>query len=105
MLRPSRRPRARDSPESGRPRGSRRSKAQHATVHAARQSPLALLSAPPARRTCGILPIRSGHHSRVAPLISLLTDFGTRDPWVAICKGVILSIAPDVRILDITHEV
>jgi S-adenosylmethionine hydrolase len=39
------------------------------------------------------------------PLISLLTDFGTRDPWVAICKGVILTIAPDVRLVDITHEV
>jgi S-adenosylmethionine hydrolase len=39
------------------------------------------------------------------PLVTLLTDFGTRDPWVAICKGVILGIAPDVRLLDITHDV
>jgi S-adenosylmethionine hydrolase len=41
----------------------------------------------------------------VASLISLLTDFGTRDPWLAICKGVILSIAPDARLLDISHEI
>jgi S-adenosylmethionine hydrolase len=38
-------------------------------------------------------------------LISFLSDFGTRDPWVAICKGVLLGIAPDARILDITHKV
>ena len=36
-----------------------------------------------------------------APFVSLLTDFGTADPWVAICKGVILSIVPDARLLDI----
>ena len=39
------------------------------------------------------------------PLISFLSDFGTRDPWVAICRGVILSIAPDVRLIDVTHEI
>ena len=43
---------------------------------------------------------------RVAgPFISLLTDFGARDPSGAILHGVILSIAPDVRIVDISHEV
>ncbi len=39
------------------------------------------------------------------PLISLLTDFGLRDPSAAILHGVILSIAPDSRIVDISHEV
>ena len=39
------------------------------------------------------------------PLVSLLTDFGSADPWVAICKGVILSIVPDARLLDITHDI
>jgi S-adenosylmethionine hydrolase len=39
------------------------------------------------------------------PIITLLTDFGTRDAYVASMKGVILSIAPDARIIDITHEV
>ena len=37
--------------------------------------------------------------------ITLLTDFGTKDPYAGIMKGVILSICPDVRIVDITHEV
>lgn len=37
--------------------------------------------------------------------ITFLTDFGLRDPYVGIMKGVILSIFPDVRIVDITHEV
>jgi S-adenosylmethionine hydrolase len=39
------------------------------------------------------------------PLISLLTDFGARDPSAAILHGVILSIAPDARVVDISHEV
>ena len=37
--------------------------------------------------------------------ITLLTDFGLKDPYVGIMKGVILSINPDVMIVDITHEV
>jgi S-adenosylmethionine hydrolase len=40
-----------------------------------------------------------------APLISLLTDFGLTDPSVAACKGVILRIVPDARLLDISHGV
>ena len=39
------------------------------------------------------------------PLISLLSDFGLRDPSAAIMRGVILGIAPDARVLDISHEV
>jgi S-adenosylmethionine hydrolase len=39
------------------------------------------------------------------PVISLLTDFGLRDPSAAICRGVILGIAPDAQIIDISHEV
>jgi len=34
-----------------------------------------------------------------------MTDFGTANDAVAICKAVILSIAPGVRIMDITHQV
>ncbi|MCX6639547.1 MAG: SAM-dependent chlorinase/fluorinase [bacterium] len=40
-----------------------------------------------------------------APFITLTTDFGLRDGYVASMKGVILSIAPDTRIVDITHEI
>jgi S-adenosylmethionine hydrolase len=39
------------------------------------------------------------------PLVSLTTDFGLADPSVAICKGVILSIAPDARIVDVSHGI
>ncbi|HXX44825.1 MAG TPA: SAM-dependent chlorinase/fluorinase [Candidatus Acidoferrales bacterium] len=39
------------------------------------------------------------------PTIVFMTDFGTANDAVAICKGVIVGIAPDVRIMDITHQV
>ncbi|RLF24401.1 MAG: hypothetical protein DRN15_03170 [Thermoprotei archaeon] len=39
------------------------------------------------------------------PVITLLTDFGTRDPYVAAMKGVILSICPEARIVDLTHDI
>jgi S-adenosylmethionine hydrolase len=39
------------------------------------------------------------------PLVSLTTDFGERDPSPAICRGVILGIAPGVRLLDVSHEI
>ena len=37
------------------------------------------------------------------PVITLLTDFGTHDAYVAIMKGVILKINPRATIVDITH--
>jgi S-adenosyl-L-methionine hydrolase (adenosine-forming) len=39
------------------------------------------------------------------PIITLLTDFGTADGYVAQMKGVILSHAPDVTLVDITHDI
>ena len=44
-------------------------------------------------------------HSAPAPLIVFMTDYGTLDDSVAICKGVMLSIAPEARIVDLTHQV
>jgi S-adenosylmethionine hydrolase len=38
-------------------------------------------------------------------LITLLTDFGTADYFVGAMKGVILTINPEARIVDITHEI
>ncbi|MEW6408498.1 MAG: SAM-dependent chlorinase/fluorinase [Nitrospirota bacterium] len=38
-------------------------------------------------------------------LITLTTDFGLKDPFVASMKGVILSINPNVDIVDISHEI
>jgi hypothetical protein len=37
--------------------------------------------------------------------MSLLSDFGLSDPFVAEMKAVILSICPDAEVIDITHEV
>jgi S-adenosylmethionine hydrolase len=39
------------------------------------------------------------------PTIVFMTDFGTVDDSVPICKGVMYSIAPEVRIVDLTHQV
>ena len=39
------------------------------------------------------------------PLITLTTDFGRRDPYVAAIKGVLLSACPDARVVDLTHEI
>ncbi|MBA2569707.1 MAG: SAM-dependent chlorinase/fluorinase, partial [Chloroflexi bacterium] len=39
------------------------------------------------------------------PFVSLLTDFGSRDPSGGIMRGVVLAIAPDALIVDISHDV
>ncbi|MGB9420524.1 MAG: SAM-dependent chlorinase/fluorinase [Candidatus Acidiferrum sp.] len=39
------------------------------------------------------------------PTIVFMTDFGTANDAVAICKAVMLGITPDARIMDITHQV
>lgn len=38
-------------------------------------------------------------------IISLLSDFGSVDPYVGVMKGVILSLHPDALIVDLTHQV
>jgi len=40
-----------------------------------------------------------------APIITLTTDFGYKDPFVGIMKGVILGINPSINIVDITHDI
>jgi S-adenosyl-L-methionine hydrolase (adenosine-forming) len=39
------------------------------------------------------------------PIITLTTDFGTQDGYVGAVKGVILSMAPAVTIVDVAHDV
>ena len=39
------------------------------------------------------------------PIIALLTDFGTHDPYVGEMKAEILRINPAVAIVDLTHEI
>lgn len=41
----------------------------------------------------------------VPAVITLTTDFGLSDPYVGVMKGVILGIAPDAHIVDISHAV
>lgn len=41
----------------------------------------------------------------MASIITLTTDFGLRDHYVAAMKGVILGINPQARVVDISHEV
>ena len=38
-------------------------------------------------------------------IVTLITDFGTRDPYAGIMKGMVLSANPDARIVDITHGI
>lgn len=40
-----------------------------------------------------------------APAITLLTDFGTADGYVAELKGVLVSRAPQVPLIDLSHEI
>jgi S-adenosylmethionine hydrolase len=59
-----------------------------------------LLSAVPA-------PLRAASDSaaKYPPTIVFMTDFGVVDDSVAICRGVMYSVMPDVRIVDLTHQV
>jgi S-adenosylmethionine hydrolase len=38
------------------------------------------------------------------PIIAFLTDFGTRDHYAGVLKGVVLSIVPDIMLVDISHD-
>lgn len=38
-------------------------------------------------------------------IVTLTTDFGLEDPYVGVMKGVMLGIAPSLRIVDLTHAV
>lgn len=38
-------------------------------------------------------------------IITLTTDFGTRDPYAGIMKGMVLTANPNAKLVDITHEI
>jgi S-adenosyl-L-methionine hydrolase (adenosine-forming) len=38
-------------------------------------------------------------------LIAFASDYGLTDEFVGVCKAVMLGLAPDVRILDVSHEI
>lgn len=56
---------------------------------------------------CGKTPADKGAAGQAAarPTIVFMTDFGTANDAVAVCKAVIVGIAPDARLMDITHQV
>lgn len=38
-------------------------------------------------------------------IVALLTDYGLQDPYVGLLKGALLSVNPQARIVDLTHEI
>ena len=52
-------------------------------------------------------PSRTANVLREAPtpILVFMSDFGVLDDSVAICKGVMLSLDPQLRIVDLTHQV
>jgi S-adenosylmethionine hydrolase len=50
-------------------------------------------------------PSQGDQNGRTRPTLVFMTDFGTANDAVAICKAVMIGIAPDARIMDITHQV
>ncbi len=39
------------------------------------------------------------------PTVAFMSDFGTTDDSVAVCKGEMIKAEPEVRVIDITHQV
>jgi hypothetical protein len=52
-----------------------------------------------------VLPNAGAQSAKYPPTIVFMTDFGVVDDSVAICRGVMYSIMPEVRIVDLTHQV
>jgi len=41
----------------------------------------------------------------IVPIVTLLTDFGYKDGFVGVMKGVMLDINPELKIVDLSHEI
>jgi S-adenosylmethionine hydrolase len=39
------------------------------------------------------------------PIVALLTDFGTQDPYAGALRGAVLAATPEASVVDLTHEV
>lgn len=44
-------------------------------------------------------------HPRPSGIVTLLTDFGVKDPYVGIMKGALLRRSPKITIVDLCHEI
>jgi hypothetical protein len=51
------------------------------------------------------LPAQQSSAVQPPPTVVFMTDFGVVDDSVALCKGVMYGIAPNLRIVDLTHQV
>jgi len=51
------------------------------------------------------LSLAAAAEQKYLPTIVFMTDFGVVDDSVAICRGVMYSVFPEVRIVDLTHQV
>ncbi|MCH7738385.1 MAG: SAM-dependent chlorinase/fluorinase [Chloroflexi bacterium] len=40
-----------------------------------------------------------------SPIVVFTTDFGLSDPYAGVMKGVALTINPDLRLIDLTHQI
>jgi S-adenosyl-L-methionine hydrolase (adenosine-forming) len=43
--------------------------------------------------------------SKIQPVVTLITDFGSKDGYVGVMKGVITKINPSVKIIDISNNI
>ena len=50
-------------------------------------------------------PLRAQQAAAPPPTVVFMTDFGVADDSVALCKGVMYGIVPNLRIVDLTHQV
>jgi S-adenosylmethionine hydrolase len=53
----------------------------------------------------GLAPAQEAPAQKYPQTIVFMTDFGTVDDSVPICKGVMYSIMPEVRVVDLSHQV
>jgi S-adenosylmethionine hydrolase len=49
--------------------------------------------------------LKPSNHRSMRRMITLLTDFGTRDVYVGVMKGAISTICPEAQIIDLTHAI
>jgi len=45
------------------------------------------------------------YHSAMKPIVTLTTDFGMKDPYVAAMKGVLHRMCPGISVVDLTHDI
>ncbi len=50
------------------------------------------------------MPLTGSDGARQRPVVSLLTDFGSSEPFVGLVKARVLGACPDANIVDLTHE-